>query len=51
MPLLSGIHMILVVGYGWSNVLLAVNSEVSSSRETTYNDEDNDDDDDDDDDK
>ena len=28
-------------------MLLAVNSEVSSSRETTYNDEDNDDDDDD----
>jgi hypothetical protein len=31
---LSGIHMIFVVGYGWSNVLFALNSEVSSSSET-----------------
>ena len=31
-PLESGIHIILVVGYGWSKVLLALNSLVSSSR-------------------
>ena len=32
----SGIHIILVVGYGWSKVLLDVNSDVSSSRETIW---------------
>ena len=32
----SGIHMIFVVGYGWSNVPLDVNSDVSSSRETIW---------------
>ena len=36
----SGIHMILVVGYGWSNVCLETKSDVSSSSDTiwTYND-------------
>ena len=32
----SGIHMIFVVGYGWSKVPLDVNSDVSSSRETIW---------------
>lgn len=40
-PLLSGIHIILVVGYGWSNVLLALNSLVSSSNEIIWTCEDN----------
>ena len=31
---LSGIHIIFVVGYGWSNVLLDIKSDVSSSRLT-----------------
>ena len=33
-PLVSGIHMILVVGYGWSKVDLATNSAAFSSRLT-----------------
>jgi len=31
---LSGIHMIFVVGYGWSNVFRDTKSAVSSSKDT-----------------
>ena len=33
---LSGIHIILVVGYGWSKVLRQIKSDVSSSRLTIW---------------